>query len=131
MQRRNAFLVGARDAATARGHEQDRHVLERPPLCAASGSNATQGSGEIVDGIDITFWVSGNSANQPEPSGFSFGAGTMLRVGALSDPKNDSDRPVILEIVTPERTVRLHFLNWRTTFGTNSSLFKIPRNCPD
>jgi hypothetical protein len=91
------------------------------PLTWGWVQNAKQGALEVIDGITVVFWA------DPDPrlAPFSFGTGT-LRVGVTLD---DSNTPVFYEVITPERTVRLHFLNFRTVFRAKPNLFKVPRQC--
>ena len=92
------------------------------------GPNAKQDNAEVIDGITVDFWVFTKSDPDPDPDlkPFSFGTGT-LRVGVTPD---DSNTPVFYEVITPERTVRLHFLNFRTAFRAKPNLFKVPAGAP-
>jgi hypothetical protein len=84
--------------------------------------NAKMGTGDVVDGIPITYWV---TTEIVDPSPFSFGPG-KLRLGATND---QSATPVVFDVITPERTVRLHFLHFRTMFRAKPGLFRLPRHC--
>ena len=77
------------------------------PLTWGWVQNAKQDNAEVIDGITVDFWVFTKSDPDPDPDlkPFSFGTGT-LRVGVTPD---DSNTPVFYEVITPERTVRLHF----------------------
>jgi hypothetical protein len=83
------------------------------PLFWGWVAQAKQGDAVVIDGVSYTTWV-GSSTNP------------MQTVAAT----NDGTTPAFYEESTPERTVRLTFLNWQTTFMQTPSLFKPPRRCP-
>jgi len=97
-----------------------------PPRCEATEvtgtmplfwqwiAQAKQGNSVEIDDITYTEWV-------------STGVGGDLKTVAAT---NDGTRPAYYEVTTPERTVRLTFLNWQTTFKQKPNLFKPPRKCP-
>jgi hypothetical protein len=75
---------------------------------------AKQGPTEVIDGITVVSWI-GASATPP-----------LLTIWTTIE---DHTVPVFLDVVTPERSVRVRFLNWRTS-TPNPHLFNTPRRCP-
>jgi hypothetical protein len=104
-----------------------------PPTCAVTpvagpmpltwGWIAQSKQAEIttIDGITVVFWTTTGG----QPSVFGLGEG-IQRIGTTLE---DSTTPVFYELVTPERTVRLRFRNFRTVFRAKPNLFKLPRGC--
>ena len=78
-------------------------------------ANAKQGPTEVIDGITAVFWIS--IGTPPEPT---------KRVALML---NDSNTPVVYDVITPEQTTRVHFLKWKTTLKNNPNLFKVPHRC--
>jgi hypothetical protein len=81
------------------------------PLFWGWVADAKQGSGVVIDGVDYATWVAG-------------GLDETQTVAAT----NDGTIPAYYEVSTPDRTVRITFLKWRTKFKKNA--VKPPRSCP-
>ncbi len=78
-------------------------------------ASAKQGNADEVNGITGTTWVS--TGTPPEP--------TQILLAT-----NDGTIPLYYQEETAERTVRIIFLTWETTFGQQPNLFKPPNKCP-
>jgi hypothetical protein len=79
-------------------------------------AQAKQGDvADEVNGLGGTEWRGTASAPAPQQT-----------VGAT----NDGRTALYYEETTPERTVRITFLDWQTTFDEKPNLFKPPRRCP-
>ena len=78
-------------------------------------ANSKMGAGDEVNGITGTTWVSTGTAPAPTL--------TLLAT-------NDGTTPLYYQEATTERTVRIVFLTWQTTFKQLPNLFKPPINCP-
>lgn len=84
-------------------------------------ANSKQANSEVVDGVEVFFWT----ATFDRESAFGLGTG-IERVATTFD---DNTTPVVYELITPERTIRLRFTNLRTDFRAKSNLFKPGRRC--
>ena len=76
-------------------------------------AQAKQGAADEVNGITGTTW-------SVTPSGAVI---TLLAT-------NDGTTPLYYQEVTAERTTRIIFLTWQTTFTQLPNLFRPPTNCP-
>lgn len=88
-----------------------------PPFVSFFGwvANAKMGGADEVNGITGTTWVS---------------TGTLPAPTRVLLATNEGDTPLYYEERTPERTVRIIFLDYQTTFKQKPNLFKPPRHCP-
>lgn len=84
------------------------------PLTWGWVATAKQGSSVVVNGITYTKWVS-NNTNEPQKTVATTPDGTVA---------------ALYEVRTPEKIVRIEFLNWQTTFDQKKNALKPPNNCP-
>jgi len=75
-------------------------------------AQAKQGDAVVIDGVSYTTWVGP-------------GLDPIQTVAAT----NDGSAPAYYEERTPERTVRITFLKWQTTFKEKPNLFNPPGPC--
>jgi hypothetical protein len=83
------------------------------PLSWGWIATAKQGAPVVINGISYTTWVSPDVDEQKT-------------VATTSDGLT----PAYYMVSTPEKTVRLTFLNWQTTFDQKKNALKPPNNCP-
>jgi len=84
------------------------------PLFWGWVATAKQGAPVVIDGTTYTTWVSTGTAPNPTQT-----------VAAT----NDGTAPAYYEESTPERTVRITFLKWQTTFKEKPNSFEPPGRC--
>ena len=84
------------------------------PLTWGWIAGAKQDGAVVINGIPYTEWV------------FRDVDGSQKTVAATSD----GTIPAYYQVSTPEKTVRLTFLNWQTTFNQKKDALKPPNHCP-
>ena len=86
------------------------------PLTWGWVATAKQGTSFLIDGVFYTEWVSTGTGEPSKTVAATSAAGTNIAA--------------YYEVRTPEKTVKLTFLNWQTTFDQKTNALKPPNNCP-